>query len=547
MQITRRQFLEDLAFISALVGLPSWATELDEAPPMSMMALSSNNYPWPWTPSTALGEPNPYVTVLNRIAFGARPGDYERVKQIGIDNYIDEQLRPEAIEDGALEQRLADKYPSISKSSNELYRDYPQASQAQQRRMPLTLQRLGELGIKVERPRGPQDVINELQEATITRALYSKRQLSQVMADFWSNHFSIFIGDGEVRYLKTADDREVVRKHALGNFSEMLLASAQSPAMLDYLDNRVNVKGKPNENYAREIMELHTLGVDGGYTQKDVQELARAFTGWTVKMPPRSRQGAIDYSQPIVFLFEARQHDTDPKKILGVDLPKGGGINEALRLIETLANHPNTARYVAAKLVRRFVADEPPAALVERATQTFLQSKGNIRSVMSAILHSDEFKNSFAQKIKRPFEYIVSSARALDLQAEDVSILNTTLRLMGQGLFMLSTPDGYPDTGSAWINTSNLLARWNLSLLVAKNQVPRAKVDLKALAGNATIKNAGDAVDFWINAILHRAIPSADRQKLLSALGGNASAALDQSKLPDLVALILSSPHFQYR
>ncbi len=543
MKLSRREFLQDLAFLSGVAAMPDWARQLDE-----VSLATPATYPWQWTPPAALGEPNSYVTVLNRIAFGARPGDVERVQKMGIDNYIDEQLAPEKIDDSALEQKISNLYPSLSKSINELVRDYAQASQALQRRAPLLLQRLGELGIKVERPKGPQDVVAELQEATIMRALYSKRQLFEVLADFWSNYFAIFIGDGEVRYYKTVDDRAVVRRHALGNFRDFLVASARSPAMLEYLDNRVNVKGKPNENYAREIMELHTLGVDGGYTQKDVAELARAFTGWTIKLPTRSRLGGVDLSEPIEFLFNARQHDDEPKKILGVDLPKDGGINDALKMIDVLAAHPNTARYLSKRLARRFVADEPPAALVERAAQTFLQTKGDIRATMGTILHSDEFKNSFAQKAKRPFEYIVSAARAVDLQTEDTSNFGATLRALGQGLFMLMTPDGYPDIASAWINSNNLMTRWNIALAVAGNRVPRAKVDLKALAGNFQAKNAGEAVDYWVNAILHVKIPSADREKLLGAVSpGGASATFDANRTPDLIALLLASPQFQYR
>jgi uncharacterized protein (DUF1800 family) len=320
--------------------------------------------------------------------------------------------------------------------------------------------------------------------------------------------------------------------------------------MLVYLDNQLNVKGVANENYAREIMELHTLGVDGGYTQTDVAELARAFTGWTVRPARRnSATGGMDYSDAGAFVFDPNRHDNAAKRVLGVDLPANGGINDALKIIDVLAKHPATARYVSKKLVTRFVSDAPPDALVQRAAQTFTQTNGDLRAVLSVILHSDDFKNSFAQKIKRPFEFVVSAARALDLRADDVRALATTVRLMGQGLFLHTTPDGYPDAGTAWINTSALLARWNFALALAYNRVPRARVDLAALlaARPTTLKTVGEVVDFGTNALLHRALPEPERQKLISAIGGAASGNFDPTRLPDLVALILASPQFQYR
>jgi hypothetical protein len=547
MQVTRRDFLKEMACAAALVGLPDWATQLDESP-----AIASNGHPWPRRAPGSLGVGNPIVTVLNHVAFGPRPGDFERVQKMGIDAFIEEQLHPEAIDDSALEQRLANLYPTLTKSIGELMRDYPQ----QPRRVVPQLtkaeridQLLNGLGLKSEMTQGPGEVISQLQEATLMRAVFSRRQLQETLVDFWSNHFSIYIYKNDAKWMKTVDDRDVIRKYALGNFKDLLLASAQSPAMQEYLDNRLNVKGVANENYAREIMELHTLGVDGGYTQKDVQELARAFTGWTIRPPKRNGLfGGVDYSDAGTFVFDPKRHDDGPKRVLGVDLPAGGGINDALNIIDVLARHPSTARFIARKLVTRYVADMPSDALVQRAAQTFTQTGGDIRAVLGTILHSDEFKNSFAQKIKRPFELIVSAARALDMQLDDTRALAAALRLMGQGLFQHLTPDGYPDTGAAWINTSGLLARWDFALLVSSNKVPRGRVDLKAAMNGASVRTVGDAVDFWVNYILHHAIPDADRQKLIAAMSkGGTGAAFDQAKLPDLVALILASLHFQYR
>lgn len=550
MQLTRREFLQDLAFAAAIVGLPDWAANLDESSMDAMMSMASGGFgnPWSWVPAADLGVGNPYVTVLNRIQFGARPGDFERIQQIGIDNYVDEQLAPEKIDDSALDQRLANLYPTLTMSIGELMSTYPQPRQIPPAVRAFQQFRKNELGLRDERQQGPAEVVNDLQEATMMRAIFSKRQLFEVVTDFWTNHFNIDIRKNDDKWMKTVDDREVIRKNAFGKFRDLLLASAQSPAMIEYLDNRTNLKGVANENYAREIMELHTLGVDGGYTQKDVQELARCFTGWTIVPPRGALFGVFDYSQAGTFTFNPRQHDDTSKRVLGMSLPQGGGINDAIKVIDALAIHPSTAKFLSTKLVRRFVADDPPDALVQRTTQTYLATGGDIRAVLGAILHSDEFKNSFAQKIKRPFEFIASSARALDMQLDDARPFALALQLMGQGSFVHLTPDGYPDSGSAWINTNNLLARWNLSLMLASNRVPRGKVDYKSLFGGAAPKTVGDAVDYATNFVLHRTIPTNDRQKLVDAISPNgASASFEPNRVPDLVALILASPHFQYR
>ncbi|MBM3129324.1 MAG: DUF1800 domain-containing protein [Chloroflexi bacterium] len=540
MQVTRRDFLTGVAGTTALAGLPAWILQLDESSLADITSSPHSVFPWQWTPPGDLGAGNPILTALNRLAFGPRPGDFERAQKIGVDAYIEEQLAPEQIDDSALEQRLATMYPTLSQSAAELMRDYPQ-------RPPQT----PTPSAKTEPAQTPQEVIAQLQDATILRALASRRQLREVLVDFWSNHFSIFAGKNDCRWLKTIDDREVIRRHAFGKFGDLLLASAQSPAMLVYLDNQLNVKGVANENYAREIMELHTLGVDSGYTQKDVAELARAFTGWTVRPPRRiGAANTLDYTDAGTFFFDRNRHDNAGKRVLGIDLPANGGINDALKIIDALAKHPSTAQFISKKLVRRFVADAPPDALAQRAAQTFTQTNGDIRAVLSTILHSDEFgKNSFAQKIKRPFEFVVSAARAVDLQADDVRALSTVVRLMGQGLFLRPTPDGYPDVGTAWLNTSGLLARWNFAFALAYNRVPRAQVDLAALIATSPspLKATTQVVDFWADALLHRALPDAERQKLIDAIGGKATANFDPTRLPELVALILASPHFQYR
>lgn len=323
MQVTRREFLKDIAFASALVGLPTWASQLDEPPPTEMMNFGSTSYPWPWRAPSDLGTASPVVTAISRVGFGPRPGDYPRVQQMGIDAFIDEQLHPESIDDSAVEQQVAKLYPTVEMSSSQLLQNFPPARQvvkratkADRRDLLLTA-----LGLEMD-AQNPAEVVNQLQAATMMRAVNSRRQLLQVMVDFWSDHFNIYAYKNEDRWLKTADDREVIRQYALGKFKDLLRASASSPAMIEYLDNRENVKGNANENCAREIMELHTLSVDGGYTQKDVQGLARAFTGWTIRGPQRVGVfGLVDYASAGEFVFNPRTHDDDAKQVLGIDLP----------------------------------------------------------------------------------------------------------------------------------------------------------------------------------------------------------------------------------
>ncbi len=393
MQVTRRDFLKDIAFAAALVGLSPWVSQLDEPPPAEMMSFGSSAYPWQWRAPSELGVASPVVTALNRVSFGPRPGDFERVQQIGVDAYIEEQLHPEAIDDSAVEQRIATLYPTLAMSSGDLIQNYPQQPRPVVQKMS-KLDRLelllSGLGLNPVMTANPAEVVNQLQEATMMRAVYSQRQLEQVLVDFWSDHFNIYAYKNDDRWLKTVDDRGVIRQYAFGKFKDLLQASASSPAMIEYLDNRENVKGNANENYARETMELHTLSVDGGYTQKDVQELARAFTGWTIQGPKRvDAFGGMDYSNAGTFFFDPKKHDDGTKQILGVNLPANGGMDDALKIIDVLARHPSTAQFISTKLVRRFVADDPPAALVQRAAQTFTQSDGDIRAVLSMILHSD--------------------------------------------------------------------------------------------------------------------------------------------------------------
>ena len=295
-------------------------------------------------------------------------------------------------------------------------------------------------------------------------------------------------------------------------------------------------------------MELHTLGVDGGYTYPDIQNVARAFTGWTIA-PPRGFNG-----QAGEYIFNARQHDNDPKLVLGVQIPVGGGEHDGLKVIDILANHPSTAKFIAYKLVRRFVSDAPPQPLVERVAATYQNTGGDIREMLRTILSADEFRQSYGQKVRRPFEFMLSALRAFDVKIDpdQADILRGVLTQLGQPLFQWPTPDGYPDVYGAWINTNGLLSRWNVALNLAQAGPHGIQADVRTPTLQSGAKSAAELADFWANRLLHRALPPESRDQLVAYLNnGNVPFALDdrflRAKLPGLVALIMSSPDYQYR
>ena len=490
------------------------------------VALASKKAPRPATEEDARIV---IVHALNRLGYGPRPGDVEKVRTIGLDEWIDEQLHPSRIPDPAMAAHLA-PLRTIRLSTGDLLAHYEVPREAkkeiQARRAELgdgaSEEQMREARRELmQKYRGrmdgtPQEVVQELQSAKILRAIYSERQLDEVMADFWMNHFNVFAGKGPVKFMVGEYERDAVRPHAWGRFEDLLRATAESPAMLFYLDNWLSAdpnapafgdraprggfgrrplgrrprfmggaprpqappagtaEGPPrkrglNENYAREIMELHTLGVDGGYTQKDVTEVARCFTGWTMRNP---RQGAPQ------FFFNERIHDHGDKVVLGHRI-KAGGKNEGDEVIHLLATHPSTARFISYKLARRFVADEPPKALVDRATETFLKTDGDIRAVVKTIVTSPEFASPAARaaKVKTPLEFVVSAARASGAEVDDARALAGRLAAMGMPLYQQQPPTGYKDTADAWVSTSGLLARLNLALDLATGNVRGVSMD----------------------------------------------------------------------
>lgn len=340
-----------------------------------------------------------------------------------------------------------------------------------------------ELRRKLDGSVAPQQlIVRDLTESKILRAVHSNRQLNEVLADFWFNHFNIFIDKGADRFLTTAYERDAIRPHVLGKFRDLLEATAKSPAMLFYLDNWQSVgENTPatrgpaarqrrglNENYGRELLELHTLGVDGGYTQKDVTEVARCFTGWTINQPQRGGE----------FFFNARMHDRGEKIVLGVRIPAGGGMEDGLKVLDIVARHPSTAKFISYKLAQRFVADEPPASLVGRMQQTFLKSGGDIREVMRAMLQSKEFWSVGAHrsKIKSPFEMVASAVRAVNGDVDFAFPLVNQVAQLGQPLYRKQEPTGYSNSSEAWLNSAGLVARMNFALQLADGKVPGVKV-----------------------------------------------------------------------
>jgi uncharacterized protein (DUF1800 family) len=537
------------------------------------------------------------VHALNRLTFGPRPGDVDRVMAIGVDQWIDQQLHPDKIDDSALDARLTpfrtlrmqtreivENFPSeqmikavadgkqslpsdplkraVYRAQLERYQDKENRKQQtaiagadkvadddrtrrQQERIDAE-QKVEELldmppdqRIKAVLKMSPEDqrsmtsslqsdkrdeflegmnprqretiqalnypqqvVANELVEGKLLHAIYSDRQLQEVMTDFWFNHFNVFMGKGADRYLLTSYERDVIRPRALGKFEDLLVATAQSPAMLFYLDNWLSVgpnsdvangipkhadkqtqqrirrksqtnksKGQRNglnENYGRELMELHTLGVNGGYSQHDVTEVARVFTGWTLKEP---RQGGG-------FTFEDRTHEPGNKIVLGHRI-KQRGEKEGFEVLHILAHHPSTAKFICTKLVLRFVSDDPPPALVDRMAQTFLKKQGSIREVLKTMLDSPEFwaPEAYRAKVKTPLEFVVSAVRASGADVTDAMPIARQLQNMGMPLYGMQPPTGYSMKADAWVNSSALLGRMNFAMALTSGKLKGVQVE----------------------------------------------------------------------
>src|SRR5215831_5272774 len=391
-------------------------------------------------------------------------------------------------------------------------------------------------------------VLEDLSEAKLFRAIYSNRQLEEVLTDFWFNHFNVFEAKGpQFRAMLANYEDKAIRPNVLGKFKDLLLAVAHHPAMLYYLDNWESMSsdvfqvgpfaqgvagnGPPffarqahglNENYGRELMELHTLGVNGGYTQQDVINVARCFTGWTIRQ----------VNQKPEFAFAAFMHDTGEKTVLGHKIPAGGGEQDGLQVIDILVHHPAAARFISTKLARRFVADDPPPELIERMARTFLKMDGDLRAVMETMLTSRDFfsQGALQSKVKSPLEMVVSAVRALDANTPDTFTLAQKVADMGEPLYAKEPPTGYKDTTEAWLSTANVMARIGFANSLAERQIPGVSVDLSRFAGKDTAQIARE--------LLNREPSQATLAAIEKGLEG-------RQPNPALVAaLVISSPEF---
>lgn len=543
--------------------------------------------------------------VLNRLGYGPRPGDLEKVQRMGVEKYIEWQLNPEKIEDQAVEARLKG-LSTLSMDPQELARAYPPPAFLKAKR-DAELKNTGDETVdkakadKLARKRSrmeineediigrPGEILMQLAQQQVIRSVYSERQLYEVMVDFWTNHFNIFWAKGAEKYLLTEYVQETIRPNAMGSFEKMLAATAHSPAMLIYLDNWLSVdpnagerleqqrqerkerlerfrnrrnqnnspfgkrrnlelnpqtntiqveNGQPNkvkankkrglnENYARELMELHTLGVDGGYTQKDVTEVARCLTGWTIK-----RDG-----ETATFSFNERMHDNGEKIVLGSKIAAGGGQKDGEKVLEILMKHPSTAQFIATKLVRRFVSDTPPQDLVKRVANTFTKTNGDIKSMLRTIFTSAEFfdKENYQSKVKSPLGLVVSALRTADADTNAGPQILLALNKMGQPLFLCQPPTGYGDTADKWVNTASLVERFNFGLALSQGQIRGTTANLLR---NNTVNSVNQLIQIVINGRVAEPTLKALEQEL-------AGQEFTKDKSAKLMGLLLGSPEFQ--
>ncbi len=540
------------------------------------------------------------VQVLSRLTFGARPGDIERVKKIGVEAFIAQQLDPDSIDDSALLKRL-EKLPTLNQPTPILAEQYnppkplPRTVPGDTVELkvlgaekfnfkstvsaegtidvpfldkPLLVNGLIEKNLTAElvaglakhrpasqvnvtiirntapppvappasptpTPKNPQMVITELQRAKLLRAVYSERQLGEMVVDFWENHFSIYGNKDATRWMMTAFDRDVVRPYAMGRFRDLLGATAKSPAMLYYLDNWQSsvlkeyaaTKDRParksggiNENYARELLELHTMGVDGGYTQKDVQEVARCFTGWSIRKP--QEEG--------LFVYNPGNHDNGEKTVLGVKIPAGGGFADGERVLDILAKNPKTAKYISTKLARRFLGDNPPAVVIDRAAKTFLTTDGSIKETIRSIITSPQFfsPDLYQSKVKSPFEYVASALRITNAETDGQRPVLDWITRMGQPVYGRLTPDGYPDKNSEWLSSNDLLARLNFASALAMNNIRGTTVNSSKLVFDGA-SNTTSRTDF-----IRRMIIGGASRKTTDSI---AKLAAEQAAMPSII------------
>lgn len=463
-----------------------------------------------------------FVThIVERLSFGPKPGELQRVKSMGVENYIQSQLNPESIEESPQLDSYLAQIDSLQKNPLDLLQKFLVEQKKQQ---PPELSIAEKNKIRSKNLKYKRKIRKEAIEAHLARATNSSRQLQEVMVDFWFNHFNVYAGKGQIDFW-IADYENEIRTHALGNFRELLGVTARHPAMLIYLDNELNTDPKSkgargrfkglNENYARELMELHTLGVDGGYTQDDIVALARIFTGWSV-----NRLGKAKGVDENGFFFFPNRHDNGEKLFLGHKILPDG-INEGEKALDILATHPSTAHYISYKLAQYFVADEPPANLVDSLAQKFLSSEGDIKAVMDTLIHSKEFNDPqyYDRKFKTPYQYILSLVRAGGITNPHYKRMQGMMGQLGMPVYACPTPNGYKNTRNAWLSPDGMLNRVSIATAISNG----------ALSG----RNRFDA------------------QKLRETLGNDFSAntqqAIAQNPPRFSGAIMLGSPETMYR
>ncbi|RMG73214.1 MAG: DUF1800 domain-containing protein [Chloroflexi bacterium] len=501
MMLSRRNFLK--VFGVSGLSFSGLATTLAKAPPGTFAPAQ-------------IGERDPIQHIINRLTFGPQPGLYDYISQIGVDEFIERQLDYESIQDNETDHRLQ-AFPLINEHGGDLIADMDN---------------------------NRRRVLIDLIGSWLTRAIYSNRQLYERMVHFWSDHFNVYINKGPVLFLKLDDDRDHIRPNAMLSFIDVLRASAQSPAMLFYLDNALSNDFAPNENYGRELLELHTLGVNGGYTEDDVKAVSRVFTGWSITnfREPNSPPGR--------FIFRRVAHDSREAIVLGEVIPANSGIDAGYQVLEILAKHPSTAQFISSKLIRRFVADTPPQSLVDLCTQVYLDTGGDIKSLLREIFRSDEFWQA-PPKFKRPFEYVVGLLRVLNYDVQRPRRFYETVAYllisMGHLPFNWPAPNGYPDVGRYWMD--NLLPRWNAALAAMFYDEDDTSPDytgLVAMLQNAgVINDAEAALQFMARYMLGRELTGDELTITFEFMRGSTDDLWEQLILGTV--LILASPAFQYK
>ena len=528
-------------------------------------------------PITELTEDEAILHALNRLGYGPRPGDLERVKQMGLENWIERQLHPEKLDEPILQARLS-RLPAANLNSQALLAEYPQPDTAAKRlgitvdeyRKQMDAEAHPPQGVRPKPSKLPQEALNQLQQAKALRAIYSERQLQEQLTDFWFNHFNVFANKDLDLWLLASYENDVIRSHVFGRFRDLLEASAKSPAMLFYLDNYLSadpqaaqrlrshpekLRGRQyaslppvgnrglNENYGRELMELHTLGVDAGYTQQDVIEVARCFTGWTIRNARTKPE----------FAFDDRVHDPRPKNVLGKKI-HAGGIRDGEQVLDLLARDLHTAHHLALELAQHFVSDNPPAALVDRMAVAFRKTGGDLREVMRAMVYSPEFwsRSAYRAKIKTPFELVVSTTRALGTDVDTALPLVNWITRIGEPLYQCLPPTGYSDKASAWVNAGALLNRLNFALALAGNHVAGSEVQIAPLLGAEAETDPYQALERAVNLFLAGQMSATTRSTLEKQSADPQivqikSGTTTQVNLGTITGLVLGTPEFQQR